>query len=93
MVIAVESSKFVPSFSWPVPVEIHAFAIHIARKKLEESGGRPKMRMLREGHPYVTENGNFILDTSFRFDSKDISQMEVELKSIPGVTEVGLFTR
>ena len=93
VVIAAESSKFVPSFSWPVPVEIHPFAIHIARKKLEETGGRPKMRMLREGYPYVTENGNFILDTSFRFDSKDIRQMEVALKSIPGVTEVGLFTR
>jgi ribose 5-phosphate isomerase A len=93
VVIAAESSKFVPVFSWPVPIEIHPFAIHIARKKLE-AGGRPKMRMLREGYPYVTENGNFILDTSFRFDStKDTKQMEVALKSIPGVTEVGLFTR
>ena len=27
------------------------------------------MRMLKEGYPYVTENGNFILDTSFDFPS------------------------
>ena len=27
------------------------------------------MRMLNEGYPYVTENGNFILDTSFDFPS------------------------
>lgn len=93
IVIAAESTKFVPTFSWPVPIEIHPFAIHIVKKKLEDTvGGRPKMRMLKEGYPYVTENGNFILDTSFDFPS-DIRQQEVELKNIAGVIEVGLFTK
>lgn len=92
IVIAAESSKFLPTFSWPVPIEIHPFAIHIVRKKLEDIGGRPKMRMLKEGYPYVTENGNFILDTSFNFPP-DIRRQEFELKSIAGVVEVGLFTR
>jgi ribose 5-phosphate isomerase A len=92
IVIAAESRKFVPTFSWPVPIEIHPFAVHIVRKKLEDIGGRPKMRMLKEGYPYVTENGNFILDTSFDFPS-DIRRQEIELKSLAGVVEVGLFTR
>jgi ribose 5-phosphate isomerase A len=92
IVIVAESTKFLPTFSWPVPIEIHPFAIHIVRKKLEDINGRPKMRMLKEGYPYVTENGNFILDTSFNFPT-DIRQQEVELKSIAGVVEVGLFTR
>ena len=92
MVIAAESNKFVLTFSWPVPIEIHPFAIHIVRKKLEDIGGRPKMRMLKEGYPYVTENGNFILDTLFDFSS-DIRQQELELKNIAGVVEVGLFTK
>jgi ribose 5-phosphate isomerase A len=93
IVIAAESTKFVPTFSWPVPIEIHPFAIHIVNKKLEDIvGGRPKMRMLKEGYPYVTENGNFILDTSFDFPS-DIRRQEVELKNIAGVVEVGLFTK
>ena len=93
IVIAAESTKFVPTFSWPVPIEIHPFAIHIVKKKLEDNvGGRPKMRMLQEGYPYVTENGNFILDTSFDFSS-DITRQEVELKNIAGVVEVGLFTK
>lgn len=93
IVIAAECNKFVPTFSWPVPIEIHPFAIHIVRKKLEEiGGGRPKMRMLKEGYPYVTENGNFILDTLFDFPL-DIRRQEVELKSIAGVVEVGLFTK
>jgi ribose 5-phosphate isomerase A len=92
IVIAAESRKFVPTFSWPVPIETHPFAVHIVRKKLEDAGGRPRMRMLKEGYPYVTENGNFILDTSFDFPA-DIREHEVELKSIAGVAEVGLFTR
>ena len=91
IVITAESSKFVSIFHWPVPVEIHPFAIHIVRKKLEDIGGKPKMRMLKEGYPYVTENGNFILDTALDFS--DVRRQEIELKSIAGVIEVGLFTR
>jgi ribose 5-phosphate isomerase A len=92
IVIAAESSKFLPTFSWPVPIETHPFAIHIVRKKLEDIGGRPQMRMLKEGYPYVTENGNFILDTLFDYPT-DIRQQELVLKNIAGVVEVGLFTK
>jgi len=93
IVIAAESNKFVETFSWPVPIEIHPFAIHIVRKRLVDMmGGRPKMRMLKEGYPYVTENGNFILDTHFDFLS-DIEHQEAEIKNISGVVEVGLFSK
>jgi ribose 5-phosphate isomerase A len=40
----------------------------------------------------VTENGNFILDTLFT-SIPDVRKKQVELKSIAGVLEVGLFTR
>ena len=48
--------------------------------------------MLNEGYPYVTENGNFVLDTIFQSIS-DVRNKEVELKNTPGVIEVGLFTK
>jgi ribose 5-phosphate isomerase A len=92
IVIAAESDKFLSTFSWPVPIETHPFAIHIVRKKLEDIGGKPQMRMLNEGYPYVTENGNFILDTLFDYPT-DIRQHELVLKNIAGVVEVGLFTK
>ena len=76
-----------------MPIEVHTYAIHSVRKKLEGIGGKPRMRMLKEGYPYVTENGNFILDTNLNFDSADIRQREMELKNIAGVIEVGLFPR
>jgi ribose 5-phosphate isomerase A len=95
VVIAAESKKFVETFSWPVPIEVSPFAISIVIKELEQKAeGKPKLRMLNEGYPYVTENGNFILDTGFDFSTiNDIRKKEVELKSIPGIVEVGLFTR
>jgi ribose 5-phosphate isomerase A len=95
IVIAAESNKFVDKFSWPVPIEVSAFAISIVTREIEQSAeGKPKLRMLNEGYPYVTENGNFILDTRFDFSTiSNIRKKEVELKTIPGVVEVGLFTR
>lgn len=91
VVISAEASKYVHTFTWPVPIEIHPFAAHLARKKISEQGGSAKMRMLKEGYPYVTENGNFVLDTSFDFPSNIDDRLEAELKNIPGVVEVGLF--
>jgi ribose 5-phosphate isomerase A len=65
----------------------------MAQTALEsEHKGKPELRMLNEGYPYVTENGNFILDTIFS-PIGDVEKKETELKKIPGVIEVGLFTK
>jgi ribose 5-phosphate isomerase A len=93
IIIAAESPKFVEKFTWPVPIEVHPFAISIVYNELTEKGGDPKMRMLKEGYPYITENGNLILDTHFDLASTDISKKEIELRSIPGIQEVGLFSK
>jgi ribose 5-phosphate isomerase A len=45
-----------------------------------------------KGFPYFTENGNIIFDVSFE-SITSIRQMNAEIKSIPGVVEVGLFSR
>jgi ribose 5-phosphate isomerase A len=59
---------------------------------LAELGGRPALRTLDKGYPFVTENGNIILDTTFP-SIPDPKKKEIELKSVAGVLEVGLFTR
>ena len=93
IVITAESFKFVESFNRSVPVEVHPFALYILQDKLEsEQGAKPELRMLDEGYPYITENGNFVLDTIFPSIS-DVRNKEIELKNIPGVIEVGLFTK
>ncbi len=92
VVIVADATKFVQSFSRSVPIEVHPMARSVLSKKLVEMGGQPVLRTIDKGYPLVTENGNLILDTYFPsiFDPK---KMEVELKNIAGVLEVGLFTR
>jgi ribose 5-phosphate isomerase A len=92
VVIVADAHKFVQSFSRSVPIEVHPMARSVLSKKLVEMGGQPVLRTLDKGYPLVTENGNLILDTFFP-SITDPREMEVELKNIAGVLEVGLFTR
>ena len=92
VVIAADAPKYVHYFSRSVPIEVHPFARVVLSKKLAEIGGQPLLRTLDKGYPLVTENGNLILDTFFPSKKKK-KKMEVQLKNIAGVLEVGLFTR
>lgn len=92
VVIFADESKFVKRFSRSVPIEVHPFARSSVAAKLTESGGKPTLRTLDKGYPYVTENGNLILDTTFPV-IEDPRAKEIELKSMAGVMEVGIFTR
>ena len=53
---------------------------------------KPIIRTIQKGYPFITENGNIILDTIFS-GILDIEKAEQEIKNIPGVIEVGLFVR
>ena len=92
VVIVADASKFVKSFSRSVPIEVHPMARSFVLKRLEEMKGKPNLRILDKGYPYVTENGNLILDVLFP-SITDAKRMELELKNIAGVLEVGIFTR
>jgi ribose 5-phosphate isomerase A len=91
VVILADVTKFVTRLSRPIPIEIHKFARSFLHKRLKEIGGDPKLRTIEKGYPYITENGNLILDTSFS-SLGSLRSKEIDLKSIPGVAEVGLFT-
>lgn len=94
IVITAESFKFVKSFSRSVPIEVHPFALYALQNKLESEqvAAKPELRILNEGYPYITENGNFVLDTILQ-SIPDVRTREIELKNMPGVIEVGLFTK
>jgi len=92
VVIVADASKFVKSFSRSVPIEVHPMARSFVLKRLEEMKGKPNLRILDKGYPYVTENGNLIVDVLFP-SITDAKRMELELKNIAGVLEVGIFTR
>ena len=92
VVIVADAAKFVQSFSRPVPIEVHPMARSVVWEKLVQMGGQPVLRTLDKGYPFVTENGNLILDASFP-SITDAKKMELKLKTIAGVIEAGVFTR
>ena len=90
-VIVAQSNKFVDRFTMPVPIEVIPFGRIFVMKQLEKIGALPKIRMLDKGYPFISENGNIIFDTLLPHYNS-IIETERELKNIPGVVEVGLFT-
>lgn len=86
------SNKYVDRFNIPIPVEVHPFARSFVLNELLRISAIPKLRMLDKGYPFVTENGNIIYDTSFT-PFQEMHEMEVKIKTIPGVMEVGIFTK
>ena len=92
VIIIADSTKFVGTFNRPVPIEVHPFARSVVSKKLREISSQVQLRILEKGYPFITENGNIIFDTTFT-SITDVSKKEIELKSIPGVLEVGFFTK
>ena len=89
-IIVADFTKFVSSFSRSVPIEILPFGRTSVLPFVQKLGGTPILRTLDKGYPYVTENGNLILDVTFN-DYSNISRIEIELKKIPGIIETGLF--
>lgn len=92
VVILADFTKYVEHFTRSIPIEVHKLARSIIQQKLEMLGGRPLLRKAENGYPYITENGNIILDTLFE-SIEDPIHTEIELRSIPGISEVGLFRR
>ncbi|HEX2014696.1 MAG TPA: ribose-5-phosphate isomerase RpiA [Nitrososphaera sp.] len=92
VVIAADESKFVQSFTRSVPIEVHPMARSAVQRRLVQLGAKPVLRILDKGYPFVTENGNLIFETIFP-SIGDPKMREIELKCIPGVMEVGIFTR
>jgi ribose 5-phosphate isomerase A len=77
--------------AFPLPVEVVPFAREVVERALIRKGAQPKLRAARDGSPYVTDNGNQILDCHFPGGIADAPALERELDQIPGIVETGLF--
>ena len=91
-IIIGDFSKFVNNFSRPLPIEVLPFGRTAVISFLIKLGGKPVLRTLEKGYPYLTENGNIILDTMFDNYEK-IIDLEKKIKKIPGILETGFFIK
>jgi len=90
-VIFAQANKFVDRFNIAIPVEVTPFGRNFVMKELKRIGGLPSIRLLDKGYPFITENGNIVYDTVLpKLDN--VKETERDIKNIPGVVEVGLFT-
>jgi ribose 5-phosphate isomerase A len=90
-VVVVDDSKLVAALGErsPVPVEVPSFAWRPTFDAVRSLGCEPVLRE-RNGCPYVTDGGNYVLDCDFgRMD--DPRAVQRALASVPGVLADGLF--
>lgn len=90
-VIIADSSKQVPVLGkFPVPVEVIKFAEALVAKKIAALGAAVTVRGASSGKPFLTDEGNHILDCNFG-QIPDPPGLARELEKMPGVVEHGLF--
>jgi ribose 5-phosphate isomerase A len=90
-VVVAESNKLVPRLgTFPLPVEVIAFAESLVKIRIEALGARVILRRDADGNPYTTDEGHRILDCGFG-EISDPAELNSKLHQIPGVVEHGLF--
>ncbi len=90
MVVIVDSGKMVEDLgAFPLPVEVVPFAREQVRRQMRALGASVDLRANAQG-PFVTDEGNLILDCRFGTIS-DAPALAARLDAIPGIVEHGLF--
>ncbi len=92
MIVIADESKLVKQLGqFPIPVEVTPFAIQVTMRFLENLGAKSFLRKGPDNLPYITDNGNYIVDLKFQDLNFDPPALNLKLKAIPGVLETGLF--
>ena len=93
VVVADKSKRVEVLGRFPLPVEVVQFGWELtARRVAGVLNVEPALRLDAGGGPFVTDNGNFILDCRCGA-IRDPALTERGLKSLTGVVESGLFVR
>jgi len=92
VVIVVDESKTSETLgtNWPVPIEVIPFGWESQIVFIKSIGANPKLRLSESGKPFVTDQGNFIIDSYFGPIPNLITLSEI-LNSRAGIIEHGLF--
>lgn len=91
VVILVGREKLVPMLGarGRLPVEVIPFGAPLTLRELADLGCRPALRVV-EGRPFVTDNGNWIVDCGVR-PIEAPAAFARDLRALAGVVDTGLF--
>ncbi len=92
MLVIVGENKMVDRLgaTFLLPVEMMAFGRRQVAAELRKLELEPQLRQNQDGEPYRTDNGNMIYDCKLG-SCEDLGGLEIEINSIPGVLDNGLF--
>ncbi|KFN02184.1 ribose 5-phosphate isomerase A [Bacillus clarus] len=91
LIIISDESKLVTHLgTFPLPIEIVPFAWKQTAKRIESSGCQTNLR-IKNNQPFMTDNGNIIIDCIFPNKITNPIKTHEHLKMITGVVETGLF--
>ncbi|MFP2961483.1 ribose-5-phosphate isomerase RpiA [Myxococcus sp. 1LA] len=92
VVIVVDAGKLSPALGtrWPVPVEVLPFGWRSQERFLEALGARVTVRAVASGEPFLTDQGNLVLDCAFGPISAP-APLAVRLGARAGIVGHGLF--
>lgn len=98
-IVIVDESKqvsFVGGSKLNMPVEVIPFCWKHSLRRLvglfSGAGSVGELRKVPEtGKPYVTDNGNYIIDLYFDRDIGDLNQASDAILRLPGIVEHGMF--
>ncbi|MGE3872713.1 MAG: ribose-5-phosphate isomerase RpiA [Parvibaculaceae bacterium] len=96
MIVIADASKKVSVLGkFPLPVEVVPFGLKATAIKIDQAfawtrNEGPVTLRVRDGKPFVTDNGNVILDCALK-EIQNPEKLAAALSSIPGVVGHGLF--
>jgi ribose 5-phosphate isomerase A len=88
--IADESKLVQVLGAYPIPVEVIPMAVARISRQFAVMGGQARLRVLKDGKPLVTDNGQHILDVA-GLQIRQPLAFESEVNQWPGVVTVGVF--
>ncbi|PWT98739.1 MAG: ribose 5-phosphate isomerase A [Candidatus Melainabacteria bacterium] len=94
LVIVVDQSKLVDRLGTKtaVPVEVVPFGWQLTAERLKNLGSTPELRLTSDKKPYLTDNGNYIIDCRFG-KIEDSAGLADQIGLTIGVVESGLFVK
>ena len=92
MVVIADETKLVKRLgAFGLPVEILPFACASTLWRMHSAGFFGRLRHDEEGSPFVTDNGNYIVDLELPATRNSPAADHAALKAMPGVVDTGLF--
>ncbi len=91
MIVIADEQKLVDRLGkFPLPIEVIPFGWKQVQRRVAALGCPSSGLRMKDGKPYITDNGHYILDAHFGAIA-DAHDLGLALHDIPGVVEHGLF--